>query len=114
RNLVAMKIVCRHNDGLDVEILKTTWHPGGPKQVKTNLGVQQHGVATTPEHEVSETSNTRPQKLAHDVGAVSQNSQYVGPNGPPFDSRRIGGADDSAHRCAGNGYRANPQFVQGF
>jgi hypothetical protein len=105
RNLVATKIICRNNDRLDVEILKTTWHPGGPKQVKTNLGVQQHRVATAPEHEVSEAPDSRPQKLAHDVGAVAQNWQHVGPNGPPFDSRGIGGADDSAHRRAGDWLR---------
>ena len=58
--------------------------------------------------------NSRPQKLAHEVGAVAQNPQYVGPNGPPFDSRGIGGADDSAHRRAGDGYGANPHFLQGF
>ncbi len=50
-------------------------------------------------------SAKRPQKLAHDVGAVAQNWQHVGPNGPPFDSRGIGGADDSAHRRAGDWLR---------
>ena len=93
---------------------KRARHPRGPKQVKANLGVQQHWVAATAQHEVGETSDSRPQKLAHDIGAVPQNSQYVGPNGPPFNSRRIGGADDGAHRRAGDGYGANSHFVQGF
>ena len=87
---------------------------GRPEQVKTNLGVQQHRIAATAEHEVSEASDSRPQKLAHDVGAVAQNAQYVGPNGPPLNSRRVGRADDSAHRRAGDRYGANPHFVQGF
>jgi len=68
----------------------------------------------TAEHEISKASDTRLQKLAHNVGAFAQNSQYMGPNRPPFNSRRIGGADDSAHRRAGNRYRANPHLVQSF
>ena len=108
------KITCCNSDGLNVEILKTAWRPGGPKQIKANLGVQQHGVATTAQHEIGETSDSRPQELAHDIRAIPQNSQYVGANGPPSDSRPIGGANDGAHRCARDGDGANPHFVQGF
>jgi hypothetical protein len=66
------------------------------------------------EHEISKASDTCLQKLGHNVGTVAQNSQYVGPNRAPFNSRRRGGADDGVHGRPGNLYRANPHLVQSF
>lgn len=66
-NPIAIKIIRHHLKGFDSEILETI----GREQVKTSLRIQQHEIATTAQHELSEGSDPRLQQRAHHIGAIA-------------------------------------------